>query len=133
MENPSSSLSKTICAKITNIKEMEGSSLPTVLIASISVCQSKELKCDSTFLKVHLLSLKAVCDSGKQLCCFWSSVPWAVLMVVWDSRGIGSIWTSCSSLSPSHCCSSAAALLGLKKHVIQCVCMFLCPAMYASI
>lgn len=38
-----------------NIKEMEGSSLPTVLIANVIVCQSKELKCDSTFLKLHLL------------------------------------------------------------------------------
>lgn len=55
MENPNSSLSKTISAKITNIKEMEGSSLPTVLIANVIVCQSEELTCDSKFLKVHLL------------------------------------------------------------------------------
>lgn len=34
---------------------MEGSSLPTVLIANVIVCQSEELTCDSKFLKVHLL------------------------------------------------------------------------------
>lgn len=55
MENPNSFLSKTISAKIANIKEMEGSSLPIVLIANVIMCQSKELKCDSKFLKVCLL------------------------------------------------------------------------------
>lgn len=140
MENPNSFLSKTISAKIANIKEMEGSSLPIVLIANVIMCQSKELKCDSKFLKVCLLWVWRLCVvQGSSFGAFSLLSPDGCV----GRWGTGSIGTSCNLLlrakrTSGHieeplCCSSGTALLGLSKCITQCVCIFLYPAMYTSI
>lgn len=91
------------------------------------MCQSEELKCDSKFLKVHLLCIQRLCEVED----------------VWASRATASIgspavhwWVQIGALgmqrSPSDSCFSSTALFGFWKCTAQCVCNFLCPALYAG-
>lgn len=70
--------------------------MPTVLIANVTVCQSKELKCDSRVPEsAHAVSLRAVCPPGEQLL-----VPllFRPLTAVRASRGTGGVGSPCTSL-----------------------------------
>lgn len=113
-----------------NKHQREGSSLLAVLIANIIMCQSEELKCDSKFLKVHLLWVQRPCEVEDACLCGLAGLQ-AVLgppAVHW--------WAQTGAVgmqrSPSDCCFSGTALLGLRKCTARCVCNFLCSALHAG-